>query len=100
MNTTIKEQNGELLAVLDGRLDTAAATQTEKDFQPLLSSGGKNVVLDCNALQYISSSGLRLFLGVLKAAKAKGGHVYITGMSDDIRNVFCMTGFTKLFEFR
>ena len=99
MNTTIKEQNGELLAVLDGRLDTAAATQTEKDFQPLLSSGGKNVVLDCTALQYISS-GLRLFLGVLKAAKAKGGHVYITGMSDDIRNVFSMTGFTNLFEFR
>ena len=66
----------------------------------MLSSGGKNVVLDCNALQYISSSGLRLFLGVLKAAKAKGGHVYITGMSDDIRNVFSMTGFNNLFEFR
>lgn len=31
MNTTIKEQNGELVAVLDGRLDTAAAVQTEKD---------------------------------------------------------------------
>ena len=100
MNTTIKEQNGELYAVLDGRLDTAAATQTEKDMQPLLNSEGKNVVLDCNNLQYISSSGLRLFLGVLKATKAKGGHVFITGMSDDIRNVFSMTGFTNLFEFR
>lgn len=100
MNTTIKEQNGELHAVLDGRLDTAAAVQTEKEMQPLFNSEGKNVVLDCNALQYISSSGLRLFLGVLKSVKAKGGHVYITGMSDDIRNVFAMTGFTNLFEFR
>ena len=100
MNTIIKEQNGELIAILDGRLDTAAAIQTEKDLQPLFNSDGKNVVLDCNALQYISSSGLRLFLGVLKAAKAKGGHVYITGMKDDIKNVFSMTGFTNLFEFR
>lgn len=100
MNTTIKEQNGELYAILDGRLDTAAAAQTEKEMQPLFSNEGKNVVLDCNALQYISSSGLRLFLGVLKSTKAKGAHVYITGMSDDIRNVFAMTGFTNLFEFK
>ena len=100
MNTLIKEQNGELLAILDGRLDTSVASQTEKDMQPLFNSEGKNVVLDCNALQYISSSGLRLFLGVLKAAKAKGGHVYITGMNDDIKKVFAMTGFTNLFEYR
>ena len=100
MNTTIKEQNGELVALFEGRLDTAAAVQTEKDLQPLMDCAGKNVVLDCTALEYISSSGLRLFLAVLKAAKAKGSHVYIAGMSNDIRNVFNMTGFTNLFEFR
>lgn len=100
MNTIIKKQNDELYAILDGRLDTAAAIQTEKDMQPLFNSEGENIVLDCNALQYISSSGLRLFLGVLKSAKAKGGHVYITGMNDDIKSVFAMTGFTNLFEFR
>ena len=100
MNTTIKEQNGELVTYFEGRLDTAAAPQTEKDIQPLLASNGKNIVLDCNALEYISSSGLRLFLTVLKSAKSKGGHVFITGMNNDIRNVFSMTGFTNLFEFR
>ena len=100
MNTTIKEQNGELVALFEGRLDTAAAPQTEKDLAPLANCDGKNIVLDCSALEYISSSGLRLFLGVLKVAKAKGSHVYITGMNDDIRNVFSMTGFTNLFEFR
>lgn len=100
MKTTINNLNGELVAVLDGRLDTAAAIQTEKDLQPLSDCVGKNIVFDCNALEYISSSGLRLFLSVLKAAKAKGSRVFITGMNDDIRNVFAMTGFTNLFEFR
>lgn len=100
MNTTIKEQNGELVTYFEGRLDTAAAPQAEKDIQPLLANNGKNIVLDCNALEYISSSGLRLFLTVLKSAKSKGGHVFITGMNNDIRNVFSMTGFTNLFEFR
>ena len=100
MNTTIKEQNGELVALFEGRLDTAAAPQTEKDLAPLANCDGKNIVLDCSALEYISSSGLRLFLSVLKNAKPKGSHVYITGMNNDIRNVFSMTGFTNLFEFR
>ncbi|MBQ2510538.1 MAG: STAS domain-containing protein [Bacteroidales bacterium] len=100
MNTTIKEQNGELVALFEGRLDTAAAPQTEKDLAPLANCDGKNIVLDCSALEYISSSGLRLFLSVLKNAKPKGSHVYITGMNNDIRNIFTMTGFTNLFEFR
>jgi anti-anti-sigma factor len=57
-------------------------------------------VFDCNKLEYISSSGLRLLLGVLKNAKPKGSRVFITGINDDLRTVFAMTGFTNLFEFK
>jgi anti-anti-sigma regulatory factor len=35
---------------------------------------------------------------VLKTAKPKGSHVYITGMDAQIRSVFTMTGFLNLFE--
>lgn len=100
MNTTIKEQEGNLIAILEGRLDTAAASQTEKDLKPLADCEGHDIILDCTDLKYISSSGLRLFLNILKTAKAKGSHVYITGMSDSIRSVFAMTGFINLFEFK
>ena len=100
MKTTLKEENNELVMYFDGRLDTAASQVVEKDIQPLLESDNKNIVLDCTKLEYISSSGLRLFLSVLKNTKAKGNHVYITGVSNDIRNVFAMTGFINLFEFK
>lgn len=100
MKTTIQERDGALVAVLEGRLDTAAAPQCEVDLKPLNESNGQNIILDCTNLEYISSSGLRLFLGILKTAKPKGLHVYITGMNEDIRNVFSMTGFINLFEFK
>ncbi len=100
MKTSIKEQNGELIAFLEGRLDTAASAQTEQELQPLNECQGLNVVFDCNQLEYISSSGLRIFLSILKTAKAKGSRVFITGMNADIQKVFTMTGFTNLFEFR
>ena len=92
MNTTIKEVEGDLVAILEGRL--------EKDLEPLRDCIGHNIILDCTKLDYISSSGLRIFLAILKNAKSKGSHVYIQGINDDIRNVFAMTGFINLFEFK
>jgi len=94
------EKNGELVAVLDGRLDTAASIETEQVLSPLFDCTGHNIVFDCTKLEYISSSGLRLFLAVLKNAKPKGSHVYIEGINDDLRTIFAMTGFINLFEFR
>ena len=100
MNTTIKEQDGMMVAVLEGRLDTAAAPETENALQPLYECEGKDIMFDCTNLEYISSSGLRLFLSVLKAAKPKGSHVYVQGINEDLRKVFTMTGFINLFEFK
>ena len=92
MKTTIQEQDGNLVAVLEGRLDTAAAAVTEKELQPLYDCDGKNIIFDCSNLEFISSSGLRLFLG--------GSKVCITGMSNELKDVFTITGFTSLFEFK
>ncbi|MBR4534225.1 MAG: STAS domain-containing protein [Bacteroidaceae bacterium] len=100
MKTTITEQDGNLVAKFEGRLDTAAAPQTEQELQPLKNCQGHNIILDCSELAYISSSGLRLFLTVLKNAKPLGSHVYISGMNQELRNVFTMTGFINLFEFK
>lgn len=100
MKTTIQEQDGNMVAILEGRLDTAASPETEKAMSPLFDSEGKDIIIDCTDLEYISSSGLRIFLGILKNAEDKGDHVYIKGISDDVRAVFAMTGFINLFEFK
>ena len=100
MRTTFKEEGNDYVMYFEGRLDTAGAAKGEKEKQPLSDCSGHDIVLDCSKLEYISSSGLRLFLGVLKKAKALGSHVYIKGLSEDIRSVFKMTGFINLFEYR
>ncbi len=87
-----------MVAIFEGRLDTAAASETEKALQPLLDCNGRNIVFDCRKLEYISSSGLRLLLAVLKNAKPKGSRVMIKDANADIRRVLDMTGFTNLFE--
>ena len=96
----IKENNGGMLAILNGRLDTPAAVKAQQEIGPLLENADKEIVFDCTNLEYISSSGLRLFLTIRKEASVKGGKVIIENINDEIRKVFMMTGFFNLFEIR
>ncbi|MBR2151284.1 MAG: STAS domain-containing protein [Prevotella sp.] len=100
MTFEIKEQNGGMLANISGRLDTPAAVKAQQEIVPLLENADKEIILDCKNLEYISSSGLRLFLTVRKEASAKGGKVIIENINDEIKKVFMMTGFFNLFVIR
>lgn len=98
MEVKINGKDNVLTAVLNGRLDTSVAAEVTAALQPLLDQAEKTLVLDCKDLSYISSSGLRIFLTIRKAAGAKGGKVIVKDINNEIRQVFMMTGFLNLFE--
>ena len=97
MKTTIHEENSQLIAILEGRLDTSVSEDVEQKMSPLLNCTDKDIVIDCTGLTYISSSGLRIFLAIVKSAKVKKKPVYIKGMSVNIRSVLAMAGLLNLF---
>lgn len=99
MTLTITSAGDTIHGVLEGRLDTASSQQFSIDMQPLLEGADKHIILDCSKLEFISSSGLRLFLTLRKATIAKGGDVTITDVSPEIKQVFTITGFYSLFQF-
>ena len=47
---------------------------------------------------YQASAGLRVLMGAYKRSVAAGGSIRVTGTSDEVREVFEITGFTDLFE--
>ena len=100
MNAKIEEMDGKFVATLDGEMDTAAALEVEEILKPLYQSNGKDVIIDCKGLEYIASSGLRILLSILKGAKATGSKVTLSNVNDDIKNVFKLTGFISIFEFK
>lgn len=98
MTTTIQSTDTQMIALFTGRLDTAAAIETAEAVKPLMEAEHKEIILDCTNLEYISSSGLRIFLSVRKEAAAHGSKVIVRNINADIRQVFMMTGFISLFE--
>lgn len=97
MTITINTEGDNITASLEGRLDTVASMQMEKDIRPLMDNADKAITLDFAKLEYICSSGLRLLLALRKKTIAKGGSVTIKNVNNDIRQVFNITGFVNLF---
>ena len=97
MEVEILKQKDSVEAKLIGRLDTLAATEVAKTLEPLKEIADATIILNCSQMEYISSSGLRIFLGLRKAAESKGGKVIVKDINENIRKVFMMTGFLNLF---
>jgi anti-sigma B factor antagonist len=98
MEIIITKENSVVTATLVGRLDTPASLEVAGQFESLKAEASGTIVLDCASLEYISSSGLRLFLSLRKAAGERGGKIIVKDISTSIRSVFMMTGFLNLFE--
>ena len=99
MKTKIEELDGKYVVTLEGEMDTAAAMEAEKTLAPLYKTDGRDVVIECEGLEYIASSGLRILINILKATMSKGNRVVLRNVNDDIKNVFKLTGFLNIFEF-
>ncbi|MBO4447513.1 MAG: STAS domain-containing protein [Bacteroidales bacterium] len=97
MEVIVTKDSQQTTASLVGSLDTLAAQQIAPQMNELKDFEG-TLVLDCEKLSYISSSGLRLFLMLRKAAAERGGKIIVRNISNEIRSVFMMTGFLNLFD--
>jgi len=99
MKTKIEESAEKVVVTLEGELDTAAAIEVEQQLKPLYESQGREIVIECEQLEYIASSGLRILLGILKGTRANGGSVVLRNVNDDVKSVFKLTGFDSIFTF-
>lgn len=99
MNITIENIGDSIKAILAGRLDTANAEVFEKSIKPLTENADKDLILECSALEYISSSGLRQFLALRKLVAAKGGKLVVANLNSGLKDIFKMTGFSSIFDF-
>lgn len=97
MNFGIEKTDDKYVVTLEGEMDTPAVKEI-KDEVEVLYKGDKDVDINCSGLRYISSSGLRILLNILKAAHGNGKSVTLRGVNDDVRNVFVISGFINLFK--
>ena len=96
MKIEITQTKDTVVAVIAGRLDTVTSSEFEKSLAVYFSTPGLELVLDCSAMEYISSAGLRVVLMAHKSLTANGGRFVIRNLSKEVRSVFDMIGFSNI----
>ena len=99
MKTTIETTEGKALVTFEGALDSYIAEEVGEQLEPLNELEDAEITLDCTKLEYIESSGLRLFLLLLRNTKANGCQIFIKGASSELMDIFKSTGFDRCFQF-
>jgi len=96
MQITEQTRGGVLVLSAAGRLDSGSAGELEAVLPGRVQTTEK-VVLDLSETPYVSSAGLRVLLIGAKAARGKGHKLVLTGLSDSVREVFDISGFSSIF---
>ncbi len=91
-----KNQNAFVIKV-KGRMDAVSTPEFDKKCDEWLNQGEKDVVLDFDGLEYISSIGLRSILVLGKRIKGQNGKLHLCKMNKTVSGVFQMSGFVAIF---
>ena len=94
------QQTGDTLQVtLVGRLDTLSAPELLKMLDERSETDGfRELVFDLAQLEYLSSTGLRIFL--MMAKRIGGDHLFVDNANEFVREIFETTGFTDVVTVR
>jgi anti-sigma B factor antagonist len=83
---------------ISGYLDSSTFPQLQEHLDNLLKQGSHYYLLDLENLDYISSAGLGVLMGILREVREKEGDLKIINMSEKIARVFDLLGFSRLMK--
>ena len=85
-----------VVLALSGKLDATTAKTFEDKILAEIDSGDRRFVLDLSQLEYVSSSGLRVFLLAAKRLHSADGKIVLCSLKEHVRQVFDLAGFSSI----
>ncbi|MBP6978117.1 MAG: STAS domain-containing protein [Bacteroidales bacterium] len=95
---SIRKENreGQLLIVLNGRLDAYWSTILSEEIDACIHEGFYSIALDSTGVTYISSAGIRVFVHHYKKLKEIQGSFMLASSSPQVKSVLDMAGLNML----
>lgn len=96
MQITVQQTDGAVVAALAGRMDAMTTGEFDRWFSDQVAGGTTAFVLNLQALDYISSAGLRSLLAAAKQTKARNGSLLLCCLQGTVEEVFRISGFLTI----
>ena len=102
MDIQSEQRGGTLVISLAGSLDTLTAGRAQSTIGAQFDGGQHQIVLDLGQVDFMSSSGLRLLLDMLKRSRAVGGAFCLAAVQPGVQRtleiLLCALKITKILQ--
>lgn len=98
MEISVQQYKRVAVITVTGRIDSATASELEGTIQSLIDKGQRQLILDLAAVDFLSSSGLRVMVTALKNLRKTGGELSVAQPSERVASSLSIAGLDTLFH--
>ena len=91
----LQEGDVEIIALI-GEIDASSSITLDLAIAKSAGDGFNKIMVDCSALEYISSAGLGVFMSYIEEFQDKNIKMVLFGMNERVTNTFKILGLTEL----
>jgi anti-sigma B factor antagonist len=95
----LQEDGADIIAIV-GEIDASSSIELDLAIAKSVGEGYKKILVDCHALEYISSAGLGVFMSYIEELRDKNISFVLFGMKERVLNTFSILGLADLLNIR
>ena len=96
MEVTTSEDNNYYTLKISGEVDVSSSIILDNALDSALNATKKDILVDCQELEYISSSGIGVFTSRVEDCEKSGQKIILYGVNDKVMKVFNILGLDKV----
>jgi anti-sigma B factor antagonist len=90
------QEDGVDIIIPIGEIDASSSIELDLTIAKSVGEGFSKIIIDCSALEYISSAGLGVFMSYIDEFNDKNLKMVLFGMSEKVENTFKILGLHQL----
>ena len=94
----VSDKPDAVIVYLNGRLDVHYSSEVEIEINRLIGEGKKKLIISLNDVEYLSSSGLRIFIAISRKLKEVNGELKLIKLNDTARKIFKIVELIDMFD--
>ena len=95
----VTEKSGSIIISLSGRLDSQGSNILKKELEDQIEKAQGNVIINMENVSFMSSAGIGVTVKALTTLKSKGFDLRLAKVSDEIKKIYDMLGFSSAIRF-
>ena len=98
MEIASQDVDGVTVFDVEGKIDTSTSPDAQRAIDARMAEGVSKILVDLSKVDFVSSTGLRVFLVTAKRLNGSGGSLRLCGLNDVVAEIFEISGFDTILD--